>query len=180
PLESYLVEITAEVLRASDGATGGPLVDAILDRAGQKGTGRWAAVEAQLMGIPATTIETAVAARSLSAERDLRLKAQGAYADALPTGRLVADEAFIRDLEHALAAYAQGFAVMEEASTEFRWDLPLGTVARIWRAGCIIRSQFLSEIAAAYDQAREPAHLLLMPAFVDTRTMACPALRGGV
>lgn len=182
PLESYLVEITAEVLRASDAATGGPLVDAILDRAGQKGTGRWAAVEAQLMGIPATTIETAVAARSLSAERDMRLKAESIYAGARPSGRLRVEETFIHDLEHALlaakiAAYAQGFAVMEEASAEFRWDLPLGTVARIWRAGCIIRSQFLSEIAAAYDQAKEPAHLLLMPAFVDTMAMASPALR---
>jgi len=182
PLESYLVEITAEVLRASDPATGGPLVDAILDRAGQKGTGRWAAVEAQLMGIPATTIETAVAARSLSAERELRLRAEAAYGDAARAPRLVADEAFIRDLEHALlaaklAAYAQGFAVMEEASSEFCWNLPLGTVARIWRAGCIIRSQFLSEIAAAYDRAVEPAHLLLMPAFIDTMAMTSPALR---
>ncbi|MDF1601067.1 NADP-dependent phosphogluconate dehydrogenase [Mesorhizobium sp. YIM 152430] len=182
PLESYLVEITAEVLRASDAAMGGPLVDAILDRAGQKGTGRWAAVEAQLMGIPATTIETAVAARSLSADRELRLRAEGVYAKSLPTAPLVADDAFIRDLEHALlaaklAAYAQGFAVMEEASTEFCWNLPLGTVARIWRAGCIIRSQFLGEIAAAYDEAKEPAHLLLMPAFIDTMTMASPALR---
>lgn len=182
PLESYLVEITAEVLRASDPATGGPLVDAILDRAGQKGTGRWAAVEAQLMGIPATTIETAVAARSLSADRELRLQAKGIYAKSLPTAPLVADDAFIHDLEHALlaaklAAYAQGFAVMEEASSEFCWDLPLGTVARIWRAGCIIRSQFLSEIAAAYDAAKEPAHLLLMPAFIETMTTASPALR---
>jgi 6-phosphogluconate dehydrogenase len=182
PLESYLVEITAEVLRASDPGTGGPLVDAILDRAGQKGTGRWAAVEAQLMGIPATTIETAVAARSLSAEKDMRLEAESVYAARLPTASLVADEAFVHDLEHALlaakvAAYAQGFAVMEEASAEFRWNLPLGTVARIWRAGCIIRSQFLSEIAAAYDEAKEPAHLLLMPAFIETMAMASPALR---
>ncbi|MFN3764651.1 MAG: NADP-dependent phosphogluconate dehydrogenase [Aliihoeflea sp.] len=182
PLESYLVEITAEVLRATDPATGGPLVDAILDRAGQKGTGRWAAVEAQLMGIPATTIETAVAARSLSAEKEMRLRAESIYAGSLPATPIVADDAFIRDLEHALlaaklVAYAQGFAVMEEASAEFRWDLPLGTVARIWRAGCIIRSQFLSEIAAAYDQATEPAHLLLMPAFIDTMMMASPALR---
>jgi 6-phosphogluconate dehydrogenase len=181
PLESYLVEITSNVLRTRDAASGKALVDVIADQAGQKGTGRWAAVEAQLMGVPATTIETAVAARSLSAEKELRLAAEKAYGPpAAPS--MKADAAFIADLEQALlaakiAAYAQGFAVMEEASSEFRWNLPLGMVARIWRAGCIIRSQFLSEIASAYEASAEPAHLLLLPTFVETMTGASPALR---
>ncbi|MHB2267290.1 NADP-dependent phosphogluconate dehydrogenase [Aliihoeflea sp. PC F10.4] len=181
PLESYLVEITASVLRTQDAASGKALVDVIADQAGQKGTGRWAAVEAQLMGVPATTIETAVAARSLSAEKDLRLSAEKTYgAPAAPSIKV--DAAFIADLEQALlgakvAAYAQGFAVMEEASSEFRWNVPLGTVARIWRAGCIIRSQFLSEIASAYETSADPAHLLLLPAFVETMSQASPALR---
>ncbi|MCO6391682.1 NADP-dependent phosphogluconate dehydrogenase [Aliihoeflea aestuarii] len=181
PLDSYLVEITATVLRTRDAASGKALVDVIADQAGQKGTGRWAAVEAQLMGVPATTIETAVAARSLSAEKDLRLAAEKAYgAPAAPS--ITADAAFIDDLENALlaakvAAYAQGFAVMEEASSEFRWNLPLGMVARIWRAGCIIRSQFLSEIATAYEASAEPAHLLLLPAFMKTMSGASPSLR---
>jgi 6-phosphogluconate dehydrogenase len=165
-LDSYLVEITAEVLATADPATGRPLVDMILDRAGQKGTGRWAAIEAQMMGVPATVIEVAVAARSLSAEKAMRVAAASAYGGrAAPAGR-EPDAAFIDDLELALfagkvIAYAQGFTVMGEASCEFRWNLPMATIARIWRAGCIIRSQFLDRLAEACDAEPDAAHLLL-------------------
>ena len=168
-LNSYLIEITAAVLSATDSGTGKPMVEIILDRAGQKGTGRWSAIEAQSLGIPATAIEAAVAARSLSAMKDEREAAEHRFG-ALQPGAQPADEQALAVLEQALlagkiVAYAQGFAVMAAASREFGWNLPLGTVARIWRAGCIIRSQFLDEIAEAFDNAREVENLLMTPAF---------------
>lgn len=181
-LNSYLVEITAEVLATADPKTGKPLVDMILDRAGQKGTGRWAAIEAQMMGVPATAIESAVAARSLSAEKDMRGRAAAVYGDRIKAASTPPSESFIDDLELALfagkiAAYAQGFAVMEEASCEFRWGLPLATIARIWRAGCIIRSQFLDTLAKARDADPEAEHLLLTRDFAAMMNQAQPSLR---
>jgi 6-phosphogluconate dehydrogenase len=170
-LESYLIEISEAVLKADDPITGTPMVDLIVDRAGQKGTGKWSAIEAQNMGIPATAIEAAVAARSLSsfktqrenAEKILGLPGEGAIK---PASR----DAFIADLEMALlagkiGAYAQGFAVMAEASREFGWSLPMPTIARIWRAGCIIRSQFLDEITSAFTAMPDAANLIVTPAF---------------
>ncbi|MVA96825.1 NADP-dependent phosphogluconate dehydrogenase [Nitratireductor sp. CAU 1489] len=180
-LESYLVEITASVLATEDPETGDPIVDVILDRAGQKGTGRWAAIEAQTMAVPATAIEAAVAARSLSAMKDERVAAEALYGAPVTAFSKANRRAVIDDLESALyagkiAAYAQGFAVMEAASREFAWGLPLATVARIWRAGCIIRSQFLDDIARAYDEDA-PANLLAAPRFVKAMQDAHPALR---
>jgi 6-phosphogluconate dehydrogenase len=181
-LNSYLVEITAEVLHADDPRTGRPVVDMIMDRAGQKGTGRWSAIEAQMMGVPATTIESAVAARSLSAEKALREAAAGLYgADAAPVG-VNPDAAFVDDLELALfagkiAAYAQGFAVMAEASSEFQWNLPMATIARIWRAGCIIRSQFLGTMARAFEADSAAENLLMIDEFAGMMGEAHPALR---
>jgi 6-phosphogluconate dehydrogenase len=178
-LNSYLIEITASVLDAADPKTGKPMVDLILDKAGQKGTGRWSVIEAQQMGVPATAIEAAVAARSLSAMKDEREAAEKLYRrkvslpdqQPLPAG----------DLELALfagkiAAYAQGFAVMEAASREFKWKLPMPTIARIWRAGCIIRSQFLDTIAEAY-KAGPVTNLLVAPSFVKMMAEAHPSLR---
>jgi 6-phosphogluconate dehydrogenase len=181
-LNSYLIEITAAVLAADDKKTEKPVVDVILDRAGQKGTGRWAVIEAQNMGIPATTIEAAVAARSLSAMKAEREAAEGAYG--LANQRLqVADKAaFVDRLELALfagkiAAYAQGFAVMEAASKEFGWNLPMATIARIWRAGCIIRSQFLDSIAMAFSKSGKLNNLLVAPDFIAEMKVAQGALR---
>jgi len=179
-LNSYLIEITAEVLAADDPQTGNPVVEIILDRAGQKGTGRWSVIEAQTLGIPATAIEAAVAARALSSMKGERLAAETAYGG---TDRInVSADALRGDLELALfagkiAAYAQGFAVMEGASKEFGWGLPLATVARIWRAGCIIRSQFLGTIAAAFGGATTAPNLLMVAAFTDMMKEAHPALR---
>jgi 6-phosphogluconate dehydrogenase len=179
-LNSYLIEITAAVLGTDDADTGKPIVDIILDRAGQKGTGRWSAIEAQQLGIPATGIEAAVAARSLSALKDERGTAEKAYgALGEPLKR---DAALLDDLELALlagkiAAYAQGFAVMSGASAEYRWDLPLAEIARIWREGCIIRSQFLSTIADAFESSDKHTNLLLVPAFVDMMSEAQAGLR---
>jgi 6-phosphogluconate dehydrogenase len=154
-LDSYLVEITAKVLAAKDAASKKPLVDVIVDKAGQKGTGKWSVIEAQILGVPATTLEAAVAARVLSSMKDERVKAEKIYA--VPRKKLnpKSKTTFLRQLESALyaakiAAYAQGFAVMEQASAEKNWNLPLGTIASIWREGCIIRSQFLDLITSSF------------------------------
>jgi 6-phosphogluconate dehydrogenase len=178
-LNSYLIEITANVLAADDPKTGRPMVDMILDRAGQKGTGRWSVIEAQQMGVPATAIEAAVASRSLSAMKSEREAAEKAY------GKLAREQkgAISRDdLELALfagkiGAYAQGFAVMTAASREFGWNLPMGTIAKIWRAGCIIRSQFLGRITDAFEQNNELDNLFMAPGFIDMMKEAHPALR---
>ncbi len=151
-LKSYLVEISAAVARETDPDSGRPVLDIILDRAGQKGTGRWTAVEAQHLASPVSAIEAAVAARNLSArlgERQAGEKLFGAAPQHLADGTLTID-----DLEGAMIAgkilcYAQGFGLLGDASREFGWDLPLPTVARIWRAGCIIRSSMLNDMASA-------------------------------
>ncbi len=180
-LESYLIEITAKVLTASDPETGRPMVDMIVDSAGQKGTGRWSVIEAQMMGVPATAIEAAVAARGLSSLKAEREASEALYG-APPTAfepSAVGDA--VADLELALlagkiAAYAQGFAVMEAASKEFDWGLPMATIARIWRAGCIIRSQFLDSIASAFEDG-DVANLMAAPRFVELMQEAVPSLR---
>jgi len=169
PLDSYLIDITAEVLKVNDAATGRPIVDIIVDAAGQKGTGRWSAIESQMMGVPATAIEAAVAARSLSAMRDQRALAEARFGLPAQQDRRSGQEV-VADLEKALlagkiAAYAQGFAVMAAASDEFAWNLPMATIAEIWRAGCIIRSRFLGEIAAAFRDTPDAPNLALTPAF---------------
>jgi len=166
PLNSYLIEITGHVLDYTDDKTGKPLVELILDKAGQKGTGRWSAIAAQQMAVPATAIEGAVAARSVSALKDERVEAEKVY------GKLSAGGADVTldDLEKALlagkiVAYAQGFAVLQKASEENGWDLPLATIAKIWRAGCIIRSRFLDQMAAAYAKGGNQ-NLLMVPDFI--------------
>ena len=160
PLNSYLIEITGHVLEAVEPKTGKPLVELILDKAGQKGTGAWSAIAAQQMGVPATAIEGAVAARSISSRKDERVAAEAVY------GKPAAGKADVTlaDLEKALLAgkivsYAQGFAVLAKASEENGWSLPLATIAKIWRAGCIIRSRFLDQMSAAYakGERRQPA-----------------------
>ncbi len=180
-LESYLIEITAKVLAADDPKTGRPMVEMILDRAGQKGTGKWSVIEAQTLGVPATAIEAAVAARVLSSLKDERLAAEKVYGTRAAGGISGDREQLLADLELALfagkvAAYAQGFAVMDAASREFSWDIPLPTVAKIWRAGCIIRSQFLGTLAEAFG-AGKVANLLMAPAFVTMMQEAHPSLR---
>jgi 6-phosphogluconate dehydrogenase len=177
PLNSYLIEITGHVLDAVDDETGQPLVELILDKAGQKGTGLWSAVVAQQLGVPATAIEGAVAARSISARKDERLKAEAIYGSP-QRGKV---EVSLEDLEKALLAgkivsYAQGFAVIAQASEVHGWALPLATIARIWRAGCIIRSRFLDQMAAAYAKGGD-TNLLLVPDFVALMKDTHPSLR---
>ncbi|MXU65276.1 NADP-dependent phosphogluconate dehydrogenase [Oceanomicrobium pacificus] len=180
PLESYLIEISAAVLDATDPETGSPMVDMILDRAGQKGTGRWSAIEAQTLGIPATTIEAAVSARALSSMKDERLAAAGVYAHGPEPVAL--GDALVADLEQALiaakiAAYAQGFAVLSAASDEYGWDLPMSTIAEVWREGCIIRSRFLNAMSQAFAADPTPENLLVAPEFAKLMKEALPALR---
>ncbi len=177
PLNSYLIEITGLVLEAVDEKTGKPLVELILDKAGQKGTGRWSAIAAQELGVAATTIEGAVAARSISALKDERIAAQGIYG---PPGA-GKSELSLELLEQALlagkiAAYAQGFAIMSKSSEENGWELPLGTIARIWRAGCIIRSGFLDQMASSYEKD-DAVNLLVAPDFVKIMQANSGALR---
>ncbi len=181
-LNSYLIEISAAVLGADDPETGRPVVDIILDRAGQKGTGKWSVIEAQTLGIPATGIEAAVAARVLSSMKTEREQAETVYGALPKASRTRPDAAALTELELALfagkiAAYAQGFAVMAAASRDFGWGLPLPTVAKIWRAGCIIRSQFLGHIADAFAEGGSIANLLMAPDFVAMMKEAHPALR---
>lgn len=164
PLKSYLIEISAAVAKADDPQTGRPMLDMILDRAGQKGTGRWTAIEALHLAAPATTIEAAVAARNLSSRLDER-KAGEAIFGAAPKRT----ELSMETLEQALlagkiACYAQGFGLLAAASQEFEWNLPMPEVARVWRAGCIIRSAMLDDMATALGQDAA-TNLLFQPSF---------------
>ncbi|MDP1731588.1 MAG: NADP-dependent phosphogluconate dehydrogenase [Devosia sp.] len=177
PLNSYLIEITGHVLAAVDPQSGKPLVELILDKAGQKGTGVWSAIAAQQLGVPATAIEGAVAARSISSRKDERVAAEAVYGKRAG-GR---SDVTLANLEKALLAgkivsYAQGFAVMAQASSENGWGLPLATIAKIWRAGCIIRSRFLDQMSAAYAKG-DNTNLLMVPDFVMLMKDAHPALR---
>lgn len=151
-LASYLIEISGKVARAIDPITGAPMLDVILDKAGQKGTGRWTVIEAQQLAVAIPVIEAAVTARNLSARLADRKKGAevfGAMPQPLPEGLLDTDT-----LERALIAgkilcYAQGFEMLARASTEFGWNLPMSTIAKIWRNGCIIRSEMLNDMASA-------------------------------
>jgi 6-phosphogluconate dehydrogenase len=167
-LESYLIEITAIVLRKHD-ATGGALVDAILDEAEQKGTGRWTAQAALDLGVPVTAITEAVYARALSARRDLRLRVAEAFqrpAQA-PLAASPSDLEAIRRALYAakIVSYAQGFELMSAGSEQYGWGLNLGEIAAIWRGGCIIRARMLDRIMQAYAADPPPANLLLAEAF---------------
>lgn len=172
-LDSYLVEITAEVLRQVDEETGRPLIDVIVDAAGQKGTGRWTVKAALDLGIPVTGIGEAVFARALSGATSQREAARGE----LPSGELAsfADEhqdreAFIEDVRRALyasklVAYAQGFDEIKAGSQEHDWGVDPRDLATIWRGGCIIRAKFLNRIREAYDTNPDLESLLLDPYF---------------
>ena len=181
-LNSFLIEITEKVLRAADPETGKAMPDVIVDAAGQKGTGRWSAIEAQQLAVPATVIEAAVAARCMSAMRGERAAAEPMFNKEELSFGIEAGPWLNRDLELALfaakiAAYAQGFDVMAAASNEYGWKLPMPEIARIWRAGCIIRSQFLDEITKAFSDTPDVANLIVTPAFSAMVNECMPSLR---
>lgn len=179
-LNAYLVEITANVLAVHDEASNGPIVDVIADRAGQKGTGTWSAIEAQKLGRPATTVEAAVSARCVSSQGALRSALSDVYSSEGATG-FGADDT-VEALELALlagrlCAYAQGFNAIAAASELHQWNVPLARVAEIWRAGCIIRSRLLDDMAEAFQGGVAHDNLLTNELFVPQMTVAIPALR---
>jgi 6-phosphogluconate dehydrogenase len=169
-LNSYLIEITRDILAFKD-TDGQPLVDKILDTAGQKGTGKWTAVAALDLGIPLTLIGEAVFSRCLSAIKEERVKASKVLHGPSPA-QLPDNSKFMNDLKDALYAskmvsYAQGYALMRAAAEEYKWDLNYGGIALMWRGGCIIRSAFLGKIKEAFDKNPSLTNLLLDPFFKD-------------
>ena len=198
-LQSYLIEITANVLAKPDGDTGASLVDAIEDEAEQKGTGRWTSESALELGVPLTGITEAVFARMLSSQKASRVKAASilrgptpplttSSPGAPPAGKARAATArpgLIDDAREALyaskiVAYAQGFEHLRAGSREFGWNLDLGSLATIWRGGCIIRAQFLDRIKDAYSESPELPNLMLAPFFQEALASAQDAWRAVV
>jgi 6-phosphogluconate dehydrogenase len=168
-LDSYLIEITRDILSKVDQQTGQPMVDLILDTAGQKGTGKWTSQAALDLGIATPTITEAVFARCISAIKEEREAASKVFSG--PDIKFQGDrEQFIEAIRQALFAskicsYAQGFAMMAEASKENGWDLNFGDIALMWREGCIIRAQFLGTIKDAFDKQPDLPNLLMAPYF---------------
>ena len=165
-LESFLIEITAEVLRHTDARTGKALVDVILDQAGQKGTGRWTVQSALDLGVPVTGIAEATFARAISSQTAQREAARGVLAGNAGEFHIRDRAGFIEDVRLALyaskvVAYAQGFDQIQAASEEFGWSIDRGDMAKIWREGCIIRARFLDRITEAYERNPQLATLLV-------------------
>ncbi|WP_246045279.1 NADP-dependent phosphogluconate dehydrogenase [Rubellimicrobium roseum] len=176
-LKSYLVEITAAVLSAVDPATGLPVVDVILDQAGQKGTGRWTVVEALALGQSASTIEAAVGARGWSAEKTTREVGERILGTERKPVELSEAELEGALLAGRIVAYAQGFRILQAASESYGWALDQARVAETWRAGCIIRSALLGDIAAAFRGEMPEGQLILAPAFAADLRASLPSLR---
>lgn len=178
PLSSYLIEVSASALQAVDKKTGAPMVDVILDKAGQKGTGRWTLIEALKMGQSASAIEAAVGARGWSSEKDMRVMAEPMLTGAPVAATLPSED----DLQQAMLAgrilgHAQGFRILSAASAEFDWQLDLARISEIWRAGCIIRSALLDDFAAAFRGDLPHDHLILAPAIRAMLAESLPGLR---
>ena len=171
-LQSYLIQITADILAYKD-KDGEPIIDHILDTAGQKGTGKWTAAAALDSGVPLTLISEAVFARCLSAMKDERVAASRVFGGKnVPALTKSQREQAIEDIRCALLAskivsYAQGYTLMRAAATEYGWDLNYGGIALMWRGGCIIRSSFLGKIKEAYDRSPDLPNLLLDEYFTD-------------
>ena len=181
PLQSFLIEITAKIFRVRDPESGAPLVDKVLDKAGQKGTGKWTAQVALDLAVPIPTIAAAIDARVLSSMKDERVAASRVFS-APPSSASSDRTQFINDVHDALYAakicsYAQGFALMRAGSAEWKWDLNLREIARIWKAGCIIRAKFLDSIMRAYERDASLVNLLLDDTFRDALTRAQDAWR---
>ena len=177
-LQSYLIEISGKVAGAIDPETGKPVLDVILDSAGQKGTGRWTAIEAQMLGAPVPVIEAAVAARNLSAGLALRSEGERLFprdGRDLPDGALSEDELKAALTAGKILCYAQGFELLEKAAAENGWKLPMPAIAEVWREGCIIRSAMLNDMATALGET--PQSLIFAPYFADLIGQTLPALR---
>lgn len=181
PLSSFLVELTAGLVAAADPkAPGAPLIDAILDEAGQKGTGRWTAITATERGVPVPTISAAVDGRALSSARALRAAMHAAYKSPIDRAALAPVTPSVLEAALLLArltSYDQGLALIREASRAADWGTDLAEVARIWTGGCIIRAALLADVYAAFKEDPELPSLLLAPAFTDVVTAGAAALR---
>ncbi|MBM7693215.1 6-phosphogluconate dehydrogenase [Peribacillus deserti] len=181
-LDSYLIEITADVFKKYDDETGKPLVDVILDKAGQKGTGKWTSQSALDLGVPLPIITESVFARFISALKDERTAASKILRGPQKKEFTGDKQSFIESIRKALymskiVSYAQGFAQMKAASEEYNWDLRYGEIAMIFRGGCIIRAQFLQKIKEAYDREANLNNLLLDPYFQEIAESYQDALR---
>ena len=169
-LQSFLVEITSEIFKQDDDKGEGRIIDKILDKAKQKGTGKWTSQNAMDLGIPVPTIDIAVSMRQISALKDERIKADEIY-DRLTPGKVIKEE-LIQSAENALyfafiCAYAQGLHQLANASKEYGYDLNIATIAQIWRAGCIIRAALLEDITLAFTENPDLPNLLMAPRFVE-------------
>src|SRR2546429_1552991 len=167
-LDSYLIQITRDILAFKD-TDGQPLVDKILDTAGQKGTGKWTVISSQELGIPITLVAEAVYARSISALKEERVAAAKKLKGPKPVIKGDSKQ-FIESIRQALYAskivsYAQGYQLMRAAAKEHHWNLNYGGIALMWRGGCIIRSAFLGKIKEAYDKNSKLTNLLFDPFF---------------
>jgi 6-phosphogluconate dehydrogenase len=171
-LNSFLIEITADIFKKLDPDTGLPLVEVIMDAAGQKGTGRWTVSSALELGVSIPTITAAVNARIMSSIKQERIAASKVLDG--PTGKYDGNvKEFVNKIRDALycskiCSYAQGMALLGKASQDFNYNLNLGETARIWKGGCIIRAGFLNKIKHAYDENPQLANLLLAPEFKQT------------
>jgi 6-phosphogluconate dehydrogenase len=170
-LDSYLIEITRDIMGKNDDETGEAMLDVILDTAGQKGTGKWTSQAALDLGVPAQTVAEAVFARTMSAIKDERVFAAKSLSGPQPTFSGDKKE-FVGKIQHALYAskicsYAQGYQLMRAAAEEYKWDLNYGDIALMWREGCIIRAQFLGRIKEAFDKNPDLQNLLLDDYFKD-------------
>lgn len=171
-LDSFLMEITADILTKTDPDTGQGMVDVILDKAGNKGTGKWTSQNALELGEPSSLITESVFARYVSALKDQRVRASKVLAKPVPYEFSGNKEELVEKIRQALyfskiVSYAQGFSQMKAASEEYDWDLPYGEIAKIFRAGCIIRAQFLQDITDAYERNPELENLLMDDYFND-------------
>ncbi|GLU33844.1 NADP-dependent phosphogluconate dehydrogenase [Trinickia caryophylli] len=181
-LDSYLIEITARIFGRKDDETGRELVDVILDRAAQKGTGKWTSQNALDLGVPLPLITESVFARVLSSLKTQRVAASKILSGPRPAPRLEGRDAFVEAVRRALylskvISYAQGFAQLRAASEEYGWNLEFGSIAKIFRAGCIIRARFLQKITDAYAKNSALANLLLDPYFREIAEQYQAALR---
>ncbi len=179
-LQSFLVQITSEIFMQEDNLAPGRIVDVILDKAKQKGTGKWTSQNAMDLGIPVPTIDIAVSMREISALKDERIEADKLYGR--PEVEAIEKEKLVDLAEQALyfsfiTAYAQGLAQLSDASKEYGYNLDLGLIAQIWRAGCIIRAGLLEDITIAFNNNKDLANLLLAPTFVNRVQEAVPAVR---
>jgi 6-phosphogluconate dehydrogenase len=192
-LESYLIEITAQILRVKDPETGKPLVDLVLDKAGQKGTGKWASQIALDLGVAIPTIDAAIVARNISAQKSERVAAAKQFSEPAssdPVGNKQDLIAAVRDALYAskICSYAQGMNVIKAASDQFGWNVNLSETARIWQGGCIIRAKFLGLIKDAYLRQPDLVNLLLNDEFraridrsqASWRMIAAHAIRMGL